>query len=29
VDELRKIKGIGAKTLARLRPHVTVGDAEP
>jgi competence protein ComEA len=29
VDELRKIKGIGAKTLTRLRPHVTVGGDEP
>jgi competence protein ComEA len=29
VDELRKVKGIGAKTLARLRPHVTVGDSAP
>jgi competence protein ComEA len=26
VDELRRVRGIGAKTLERLRPHVTVGD---
>jgi competence protein ComEA len=25
VDELRRVKGIGVKTLERLRPHVTVG----
>jgi competence protein ComEA len=25
VDELRRVKGIGAKTLALLRPHVRVG----
>jgi competence protein ComEA len=25
VDDLRKVRGIGAKTLQRLRPHVTVG----
>jgi competence protein ComEA len=29
VDELRRVKGIGAKTLARLRPHITVGEADP
>ncbi len=27
VDELRRVKGIGAKTLERLRPHATVGAA--
>jgi competence protein ComEA len=27
VDELRKVKGIGVKTLARLRPYVTIGAA--
>jgi competence protein ComEA len=27
VDELRRVKGIGAKTLERLRPHLTVGAA--
>jgi competence protein ComEA len=27
VDELRRVKGIGAKTLERLRPHVTVAAA--
>jgi competence protein ComEA len=26
VDELRKVSGIGAKTLEKLRPHVTVGE---
>jgi competence protein ComEA len=26
VDDLRRVKGIGAKTLARLRPYITVGD---
>jgi type II secretory pathway component PulK len=25
VDELRRVSGIGAKTLEKLRPHVTVG----
>jgi competence protein ComEA len=25
VDDLRRVKGIGAKTLARLRPYLTVG----
>ncbi len=25
VEDLRKVRGIGAKTLQRLRPHVTVG----
>ena len=25
VEDLRRVKGIGAKTLERLRPHVTVG----
>ncbi len=29
VEDLRKVKGIGAKTLARLRPHITVGGEEP
>ncbi len=28
VDELRQVPGIGAKTLERLRPYVTVGDDE-
>jgi competence protein ComEA len=28
VDELRRVRGIGPKTLARLRPYVTVG-AQP
>lgn len=27
VDDLRRVPGIGAKTLDRLRPHVTVGGA--
>jgi competence protein ComEA len=27
VDELRRVKGIGVKTLARLRPYITVSDA--
>jgi competence protein ComEA len=26
VDELRRVKGIGVKTLERLRPHVLVGE---
>jgi competence protein ComEA len=26
VDELRRVKGIGVKTLDRLRPHVTAAD---
>ena len=26
VDELRRVKGIGAKTLERLRPYVIVDD---
>lgn len=30
VEELRKVKGIGAKTMDKLRPHVTTGGhAEP
>jgi competence protein ComEA len=30
VDDLRRVTGIGAKTLEKLRPHVTVGnDTEP
>jgi competence protein ComEA len=29
VEDLRKVRGIGAKTLARLRPHVTTGPAGP
>jgi competence protein ComEA len=29
VDDLRRVKGIGAKTLARLRPHITVGETDP
>jgi competence protein ComEA len=27
VDELRRVKGIGAKTLDKLRPHVAIGSA--
>jgi competence protein ComEA len=27
VDDLRRVRGIGAKTLERLRPYVTVEDA--
>jgi competence protein ComEA len=27
VDDLRKVKGIGVKTLARLRPYITAGQA--
>jgi type II secretory pathway component PulK len=26
VDDLRRVSGIGAKTLDRLRPYVTVGE---
>ena len=28
VDELRNVHGFGAKTLDRLRPHLTIGPAE-
>ena len=29
VDELRRVKGIGVKTLEKLRPHVMVGPDPP
>jgi competence protein ComEA len=29
VDELRRVSGIGAKTLEKLRPFITVGDDGP
>jgi competence protein ComEA len=29
VDDLRRVKGIGPKTLANLRPYITVGDDPP
>jgi competence protein ComEA len=28
VEDLRRVRGIGVKTLERLRPHVTVGEKE-
>jgi competence protein ComEA len=29
IDELRRVKGIGAKTLEKLRPYITTGPATP
>ncbi|HMF17819.1 MAG TPA: DUF655 domain-containing protein [Gemmataceae bacterium] len=29
VDDLRRVKGIGLKTLANLRPYITAGDDHP
>jgi competence protein ComEA len=29
VEELRRVKGIGVKTMDKIRPHATAGDREP
>lgn len=29
IDDLKAVKGIGKKRLAKIRPHVTVGSANP